>query len=685
MTPGELAVDRFAKLVLISALILLSLAAAALANINVTVKGNAFLKTWQIKEVLAPEPEDYKKAGLLSWQEDAQFYTSDLYRKSGYFDAKVDVDLKPDPKGKKDEWNAVLSIVEGVRYTFDSVRVVVVRDTAAAKKAEAGADTAGIQVDTAGVDTLKMAPPQDAPQPALILDTADFKAKAGKPYKEELIFQDRREVLQAYGNSGYVRAKVDDKVMVKAETKTVKVDYLVEPSYPVLFDTLLIVNHRAAPAESLMGITRDDLLRSLVKYDKKDTVRLSDNDKLIEKLQYTGAFNFVRTKDSLLDDPGHGSALILQLEERMPGLIRTSTFYDTYSGLGVSVDARHSNFAGTLNEVRGGAALATLRQSMYAGYGSPLTLGYMVRFDEDVSTNWYQDQPIHHQGTDSSSGYFEGDYRAVSSTRLTWPFSYWLRLTGNAELEAKSRMLGAASRERSLNLNFITTAAFSFLNQALDPTRGIRFAPSFGNGGPLLEDGEFLFTASRHNWLELQTGYYWYHPAVKQLKLALRLDGGRFFGEGGTNSDRFFLGGGRSVRSYGFQGLCPEVEVDTTAGETVCSTQDQTLAYFLTSYELRFAPFGFHFVSPRGPLKHFIPLEIVPFYDFGKVWNVDKGFALDGSNDAERQSRGQGVAMGVGLRYPILGLFNFRFDVAYGRPGKSNWPDAWVIDLAQAF
>ncbi|MDB5103261.1 MAG: outer membrane protein assembly factor, partial [Fibrobacteres bacterium] len=538
-------------------LALLSLSDAAM---SVKITGNEFFRTGRIMDVLVPEPESYNREGILSWQEDAQFYTADLYRRSGFFDVKVDVDVRPREGGDKKDWDAALTIKEGERYTYDTVRVVVVEDTSGTPQQQAAEDTAGIGVDTAGVDTLKLAPPQKAPQPALVVDSADLEAKRGEPYQEDLIFQDRRYLLQTYGNSGYVRAKVDDKVSVKAATRTVKVDYLVEPSYPVLFDTLIIRNQRAAPADTLVGITRDDLLRSLVKYGKGDTMRISDNDGLIEKLQYTGAYNFARLKDSLLPGPAHTSALILQTEERVPGNIRTSAFYETQSGFGVSVDARHSNIAGTLNEVRGGGAMATKRQSLYAGYGSPLTFGYLIRFDDDFSINWTQDQPM-----DTVRNFFGGDFRTVNSARLTWPWSYWLRLVGNAEVESKSRRLGESSRERSLNLNFIQTAYFSFLNQTLDPTRGIRLAPSWGNGGPLIEDNRFRFTEFRHNWLELQTGYYYYYPGLKQVKLAVRLDGGKFFGQGGTNSDRFFLGGGRSVRSYGFRELCPETEVDTTS------------------------------------------------------------------------------------------------------------------------
>ncbi|MDB5106062.1 MAG: Surface antigen, partial [Fibrobacteres bacterium] len=107
-------------------------------------------------------------------------------------------------------------------------------------------------------------------------------------------------------------------------------------------------------------------------------------------------------------------------------------------------------------------------------------------------------------------------------------------------------------------------------------------------------------------------------------------------------------------------------------------------AYFLTSYELRLSPFNFGFIGRSGPFKHFAPLEFVPFYDFGKVWNTERDFTLSGGATGS-QPHGQGVAMGLGLRYPLLGIFNFRLDFAYGKPGGGKVPDAFVIDLAQAF
>ena len=650
--------------------LLLGLAMTAFAGIKVDVEGNAFFGDRKIKEVLPVDPQKFTEEDINTWREDAVFSASDLYLRHGFFEVKVEVAME---KGEgPEDWKAQVKIADGPRYVFDTVRVVVVEDTAEVPQK----DSASVGVDTASVDTLKVAPPQSVPQAALVIGPKELDARVGKPYVEELLFRDRRTVLRKYGDAGFVRAQVDDKVVVKPESKTVKVDYLVEPSVPVIYDTLFIHDQRAPPADSLAGITRHSLLLSLVPYKRGDTVRVSSNDRLIEKLQYTGVFNYVRLKDSLLPGPQGRSALVLYAEEQVPGNLRTSVFWENQYGPGVSFEAAHNNLAGVLNQVRGGASVAKERQRLHAGYGSPLTLGYLVRFDDDFDVNWFQaDSAV------NAYGMFGGDFQAVNSTRLTWPWSYWLRLSTDARFESRSRRI-SSGRERSLNLNFVQTAALSFLNQPMDPSRGARASLSWGNGGVFLEDQELRFLQSRHNWLEAQTGYYYYYPPLRQAKLAARLDGGRFFREGGANNERFFLGGSRSVRSYGFQRLCPNVD---SAG--ICSTTDLEPAYFQVSGEVRLALFDFSFLNPRSAARHLVPLEIVPFYDFGKVWDVREKFSLTPDS-------GQGRAYGVGLRYPLLGIFNFRLDVAYGNlePGRLFWlgrrkkyPDSWVIDLAQAF
>jgi len=95
----------------------------------------------------------------------------------------------------------------------------------------------------------------------------------------------------------------------------VDVLYRVNRGRAVVFDTLLVKARRMAPMDSLEGLTRESLLRDLIPYHRGDTLRIDQNDKVIEKLQSTGIFNSVRLEDST-PGAGTGSALILEVEER---------------------------------------------------------------------------------------------------------------------------------------------------------------------------------------------------------------------------------------------------------------------------------------------------------------------------------------------------------------------------------
>lgn len=650
---------------------------AARAGIHVRLQGNDGIGKRKLLEVIDPDPEDYSRDGLRVWREDAEYYLLDLYHANGYFEARIQATLVQ-RDGKPEDWDARIEIGEGPRYAFGPVTVRAARlgraeavEPQPAPDSSADSTAAGVPRNATGITTGNGAgPDQDGAGAVLVgpgVDSSELEARPGKPFRQDALLADRRTLMRRYGDAGFMRVEADDRIDVRAASRTVAVEYLLDPGQPVLFDTLVVRNMRAPPQDSLAGLTLPDIFRDLAPYARGDTVRMSPNDKLVEKLQYTGAFNYVRIKDSLRSGADGRSTLYLYSEEHVPGSLRSSLFYETQYGPGFSMDGRHGNLAGTLNEARAGLFLANKRQTVYMGYGSPLTLGALIRFDEDMDFNWYQDDPKVHAG----KGPFEGDFRWTNSARLTWPLRYWLRLVSDAQLEAKSRLVGAEARERDLSLNFLQTAFLNFVDREMDPTRGLRFAFTWGNGGPLQKNNVFRFAEYRHNWFEARTSQYYPVPGLRMLKLATRLDGGRFFGQGGANSERFFLGGSRSVRSYDFQNLCPMGPADT-----VCVAQDSSLAYVQAGAEVRAEPFWF--LNPRGHLHWFSPLQIVPFLDFGKVWDVRHPVRFTWTG---KPPSGEGYALGLGLRYPLLGIFNLRTDfVLKGSGGKGFW-----LDLAQAF
>jgi outer membrane protein assembly factor BamA len=352
--------------------------------------------------------------------------------------------------------------------------------------------------------------------------------------------------------------------------------------------------------------------------------------------------------------------MVLSAEERVPGEFDLAGYWETQYGFGADLSLSHANLAGKLQEGRLGFTLAQRKQSVLAGYAAPLFFGTLVRFDNELVVNWYQDRSLVRD-----TGWFDGDFDISNQSKLSRQLTAWLRAVSGAELFGKSERLDTTQRVRDFNLNFLNSIYLQRLDAWVNPTQGGRLAFTWGNGGPILDDGRVAPHRNRHNWLEAEAAGY--VPLGKRAVVALRVDGGRFFGAlcaGGINSPRFYLGGPRRVRSRDWRSVCPRVNSDGN-----CLQEDVEPAFVLGSAELRLSPFA----NAQGSLRHVAGLQVVPFADYGNVWEPGKA----------QTPEGEGRAVGIGVRYGFLALFNLRVD--YARDPEDASVSRWIFDLAQAF
>ena len=638
-----------------SVLIFLAVLPAS-AALRIDFSGNEAYGNAVLRNLTPEEPERLREDDVFDWAADAEWLVERHYRERGYLDARVAATVTAGEEER--DWTVTIVVEEGRRYRYDAVRVIVDGDSAAA------------------------VPGDFSP-----------RLRAGRPYAEAEVIREGREIRRAFGNAGFVRADVRQHILLRDSAATASVTYTVDRGAAVVFDTLIVRTRRSSgpstPVDSMAGLTRESLLRSFLDYRRGDTLRIDLNDAVIEKLLSTGQFNSVRLEDELLEDGSGRSRLILDTEEKVPGRVGGSIYYETQYGFGVSAQAAHSNLAGTLQEGRLGAGLAQRRQTANIGYGSPLLFGTLLRFDNDLRVEWYQDLL-------PDAAPFQGDFRAANFASLSRAFGPSVRWVGGAELEYKSRVVadsaGLLSRENAGLLTFMNTGFLTMLDNPFNPARGARLALTLGNGGTVYDRGAVRGFGERHNWVEGRTAFYRNLPGYRQFIGAVRLDAGRFFGGGGQNADRFFLGGPRSVRSYGFRQLCPDAPAPEVGS---CPLQESALepAYFLASAELRLSPFEFPWMSSRGVAGFFKPIELVPFVDYGKVWNLRGGETFALNREFLTEGHGRGLAVGGGFRYPLFAVFTLRLDAAWGRPGAGSFfgatshrlPDQWLIDLAQAF
>jgi len=664
---------------LLASLLGLCGAASTSAALRPEFTGNASFSGAVLRNLTPEEPENPRRDDALDWAADAEWLVERHYQERGWLDVKVEATVTEGVDAR--DWVVNLAIVEGGRYRYGEVKVIVDGDST---------------IPVPGKPSLRVRP--------------------GRTFSEGDVIRDGREIRRAFGNAGFVRAEVRQNLILRDSSLTALVIYGVERGAAAVFDTLVVRTRRAPRAgaaqdqlDSLPGLTRESLLRSFFTYRSGDTVRIGLNDEVIEKLQSTGQFNLARIEiettggvaesSEPVDDAAGDAAdtapedsarpappqantnlLLLEVEEKVPGRLGGSVFYETQYGFGVSAQASHSNVAGTLQEARAGASVAQRRQTANLGYGSPLLFGSLLRFDNDLTTEWYQDQL-------PDENPFGGDFRAANLASLSRSFNFWLRWVAGAELEYKSRVvadtLGALERENGGLATLSNTAFLTFLDHPLNPTHGTRLAFTLGNGASVYEKGALRSLADRHSWVETRTGFYTHVPGFPQFVAALRLDGGRFFGAGGQNAERFFLGGPRGVRSYGFRQLCPDIPAPPT-GSCALTETDIEPAYVLASAELRLRPLDFPWMSSRGVAGFFKPFELVPFADYGKTWNL-RTESASLTTDFLNSGYGRGVAFGGGMRYPLFGIFTLRLDFAWGRPGGGGAPDQWMVDLAQAF
>ena len=597
-------------------------------SIEIQVMGQMAFSTHQIESYLGfPEkPEEWTKEDWESWSLDAALLVSEAYRDQGYFEAKAHI-VPPNFDTVLTHSLPICSVFvsEGPRYLFDSIQIRL--------------------------------PEGMYPQ----FDKGNLRSRTGRIYSKETVFRDRRDLLKFYGNSGFLKAQAAESLFYDTSRNTVGVQFQMTPGQALVLDTLILRILREGDTTGRPGITSSELLANLFPPHRGDTLSLKVMSTYERKLKSTRSYNYVRLRDSLLESGG--SIMVLSAEEKVPGEIDGSLFWENLFGLGGSLGWSHANLGGKLQESRVNFTFAERKQALSLGYASPLLFGSSIRFDNDFLINWQQDGKLV-----IDSGWFNGDFDVSNQAKLSRQILPWMRLVSGAELIGTSEKTDSVSRLRDFHLNYINSLFISKMDDLVNPTLGVKWSLTWGNGGPIVRQSELSIFQSRHNWLEM--GSAGFLPVANWFVLAMRFDAGRFFQTGGLNSERFFLGGGRSIRNQDWRHLCPE------GGPNACLKENLEPAYFLGALEARLQPFQPNWVPMDGYFRYLVGLQVVPFVDYGNIWEVGKNLTQSG----------KGLATGMGIRYVFLSLFNLRIDYAWDPrdPGNSD-KRRFIFDLIQAF
>ncbi len=362
---------------------------------------------------------------------------------------------------------------------------------------------------------------------------------------------------------------------------------------------------------------------------KRETIR-----KTRQNLLATGLFGAVDVKTP--DKPERDGTVPVEfvLKEAKHRTVRAGLSYYTDEGPGVVLGWEHRNIFGQGEKLEAELRANLLEQALETS----LTKPYFQRDDQTLKLKAH----ITREDTDAYESIGAGTGFSVNRN-----FTKQFKGSLGADLEFTKITEEDEETEDFLILSPFASLAYDTRNNTLDPTKGIFLNASFSPAFDMLGESDPYF--------KTQIGGRAYYQAHERLTLATRLKVGSIIGastESLPATERFFAGGGGSVRGFGFQEVGPVDEDDDPEGGR---------AVVEGSIELRF--------------KATEKMGGVLFMDYAQI-----------SEEATPNIDDLSYAAGAGLRY-YTDFGPIRFDVGVPLNNDENLDETFqfYISIGQAF
>lgn len=355
----------------------------------------------------------------------------------------------------------------------------------------------------------------------------------GKPAQSSTVVAAQRRLLAELANIGHPLAELkDQEAIVDHADNTMSVTVTIDPGPSALFGALTLEGAKTVD---------EDYLRRLVPWQHGDVFTKNKLDNYRERLLRTGLFQSAVVERASELEPDGTLPITIVLTERKHRSIGLGARYSTDEGVGFEIQWEHRNLFGQQERLRLTADIAEIRQELDADFTKP----NFLRLEQSLLANG----GFGNQETDAYEGplatVFGGVERKIDER---WS------VTAGVPLEYSNLEDFRNTRKYFLvGLRAVVNRDTS--DNKLDPSRGTRLAlaltPYQGFGD---EDVSFLrgvLTGTAYHSIDDE----------QRFILAGRARLGSIVGESSGDlpaNQRFYAGGGDSIRGYSFQSVGPQ-------------------------------------------------------------------------------------------------------------------------------
>ncbi len=495
--------------------------------------------------------------------------------------------------------------------------------------------------------------------------TKGLRLNPGEPYNASLVDTDLYTIRTKYFDRGYLAVSVTDSVTV--EDRSARIRYQIEPGTQIYIANISVVGNTT--------IKRSIVDKELT-FAEGELCRLRDLLNTQRNLFETGLFTLVDIDPTNLDPLERTVDVMVRLRERKV------TYVELGFGVGNIVGSRVAAEWGTRNLLGTGRGLRLRSEYAFDVFEddefdlSRIRLqNRFYRYDAEFQQRWL----FGVKALLALNTFYEKDATldqvevktlgtSIGSTRRLSRYTD-LNLTLSTE-RIEREELGEAEDVSTKNI-ISTRLVQDRRDFILDPQSGVYRAVEFGvAGGILAGDSDFFTTSATYQrYYRLSPGYVF----------AWRVRGGAADIYGGSSEvpveNRFFSGGGSSVRGYDENSLGPREADDN--GDLI-PVGGRVL--MLTNAELRY---------PMPVLSRF-KVSGVLFADAGNVWASgraarDANFRLYSSKQ-ETTTDDYRYSVGLGLRYNTpIGPIRFDWGLPIKQDAFTDKGGRFHISLGQIF
>lgn len=447
------------------------------------------------------------------------------------------------------------------------------------------------------------------------------------------VLQSEEALVAEWRAEGYPKAKIAKRdVLADHESRTLAVTITVDPGRAAVYGPITVTGTEKMDPDFVI---RESGLRSGERFDP---VELGRAQKRLQQLQ---VFNATRITEGHLGSDGRLPITITVVERKLH-IIGGGVSYSTVDGVGLDAYWEKRNLFGHAERLRLEGRVGGINGTDPTDFSYLLAATFtkpgVINPQTDLIASLIAKRDVLDAYTEKSLQGRAGLSHAFSET-LTGT------VAANAEYDKDDDVLGKREFQlASLPLGL----AYDGTDNTLNPTRGIRakaqaepfYEFNYGNAGVITD---------------IRASSYLSLGADDRFILAARLGAGSIAGAPADeipDGRLFFLGGGSSIRGYGYRNVGPRL----SSGDLIGGR-----SYVDGSLELR--------------IKVTDTIGIVPFVDAGNAF-------LSSLPDFSGEMK---IGAGLGLRYQTA-LGPIRVDVAMPvNPEPSDPSFALYVGLGQAF